>query len=64
VWEDVVETFSGAEMTQLYDDLEKVNDIRNTRVAHVETRLNDADEAWEAMNVWLRCLDKMIDATT
>ena len=62
VWKDVAEAFSGADMTQLYDDLEKVNNIRNTRVAHVETRLNDAGEAWEAMSVWLRCLDQMVDA--
>jgi len=60
VWKDVAEAFSGADMTQLYDDLEKVNNIRNTRVAHVETRLNDAGEAWEAMSVWLRCLNQMV----
>lgn len=59
VWEDVRQVFSGPDMTKLYPDLERVNGFRNTRVAHVETRLNDADEAWEAMCVWLRCLSQM-----
>ncbi len=48
-------------MASLYGDLEKVNTFRNTRVAHVETRLNDANEAWEAMKVWLRTLNRMAD---
>ena len=61
VWKDVLEVFSGPEMTNLYYDLEKVNTFRNTRVAHVESRLDDADEAWEAMKVWLRTLNKMVD---
>jgi len=61
VWKDVQEIFSGSEMASLYGDLEKVNTFRNTHVAHVETRLNDANEAWEAMKVWLRTLNKMAD---
>ena len=55
------EIFSGSEMASLYGDLEKVNTFRNTHVAHVETILNDANEAWEAMKVWLRTLNKMAD---
>jgi len=60
VWKDVTEAFSGADMAKLYDDLEKVNSFRNRRVAHVETPLKDADEAWAAMGVWLRCLNEMV----
>jgi len=60
VWKDVQQFFSSPEMTTLYPDLEKVNDFRNTRVAHVETKLNDAGEAWEAMSMWLRCLNQMV----
>jgi len=48
-------------MASLYTDLEKVNTFRNTRVAHVETRLNNAEEAWEAMRTWLRTLNQMVD---
>jgi type III restriction enzyme len=46
-------------MAKLNIDLDKVNTFRNTRVAHVETRLDNADEAWKALIVWLRCLAKM-----
>jgi type III restriction enzyme len=59
VWQDVKEVFSGPDMAALYPDLEKVNGFRNTRVAHVETKLDKPDEAWEAMGVWLRCLTGM-----
>lgn len=48
-------------MAQLYSDLERVNTFRNTRVVHVETKLDDAEEAWEAMIVWLRCVKRMVD---
>lgn len=61
VWQDVQEVFFSPEMAKLHADLEKVNDFRNTRVAHVETRLNDPDEAWKAMSVWLRCLSQMVN---
>jgi len=59
VWKDVCELFSNPQMAGLYHDLERVNTFRNTRVAHVETKLNDADEAWEAMRIWLRTLHQM-----
>ena len=64
VWKDVEEAFSGQEMAALYPDLEKVNGFRNTRVAHVETRLNDTGEAWEAMSLWLRCLNRMVSVAS
>ena len=60
VWKDVQEVFSRSELAALRPDLEKANRFRNTRVAHVETKLNSPDEAWEAMRVWLRCLDRMV----
>ena len=59
VWQDVQEIFARPEMADLYPDLEKVNEFRNTRVAHVETILRNTDEARGAMRVWLRCLDRM-----
>jgi len=59
VWRDVAEVFSASEMTDLYPDLSAVNEFRNTRVAHIEQPLNNANEAREAMKRWLRCLSKM-----
>ncbi|GAH44104.1 unnamed protein product, partial [marine sediment metagenome] len=60
VWHDVVKVFSGHTMSSLYADLDKVNTFRNTRVAHVDTKLDNAEEAWEAMRIWFQCLNKMI----
>ncbi len=60
VWRDVVKAFSGQAMTSLYSDLEKVNTFRNTRVAHVDTKLDNSEEAWQAMRTWFRCLNMMI----
>ncbi len=60
VWQDVVQAFSGSEMSELYRDLSEVNTFRNTHVAHVESKIDDPDAAWEAMVVWVRCLDRMI----
>jgi len=60
IWKDVHKAFSAPEIVDLYLDLEIVNTFRNTRVAHVETKLNNAKEAWEAMKTWLRTLDKMV----
>ncbi|NLF02729.1 MAG: DEAD/DEAH box helicase family protein [Anaerolineales bacterium] len=59
VWRDVQQVFSGQAMADLYTDLEQVNEFRNTRVAHVEKKLDDADEAWGALKVWFRSLDRM-----
>jgi type III restriction enzyme len=59
VWRDAKQVFSGKDMGDLYGDLKEVNAFRNTRVAHVETKLDDADEAWGAMVAWFRCLNQM-----
>ena len=64
VWKDVQQVFAGQQVADLYADLVKVNLFRNTRVAHVETKLDNADEAWEAMVIWLRCLSKMVTLVT
>ncbi len=61
VWKDVAKLFSGSKMKSLYYKLEKVNEFRNTRVAHVELKLNNADEAWKSMIVWLECLDQFVE---
>ena len=61
IWKDVLDRFSGSKMKSLYTDLEQVNTFRNTRVAHVEEKLDDANEAWAAMKVWLRALSNMVD---
>lgn len=59
IWQDVEQAFSGDAMAALYRDLDTVNGFRNTRVAHVETKLDNSEEAWEAMKGWLRCLNRM-----
>lgn len=61
VWRDVERQFAGAKMAALYEDLRQVNDFRNTRVAHVEAKLDDNDQAWRAMRLWIRCLNKMVE---
>jgi len=59
VWKDVENVFAGEPWANLYSDLKTANTFRNTRVAHVETKLDNAEEAWEAMAVWFRCLNQM-----
>lgn len=59
VWRDVSQVFSTPEMSDLYPDLSAVNEFRNTRVAHVEQPLRDAEEAQRAMRLWIRCLSRM-----
>jgi type III restriction enzyme len=61
VWKDVCEVFSSPKIMSLYYELEKVNTFRNTRVAHVETKLNEADEAWASMRIWLSTLNRMVE---
>lgn len=61
VWRDAEAVFSGKDMQNLYTELKKVNAFRNTRVAHVESKLDNAEEAWEAMVSWFRCLNQMSD---
>lgn len=60
MWKDVQEVFSAPAFAALYPELETVNAFRNTRIAHVETPLNDSSEAWAAMTSWLRCLNRMV----
>jgi len=60
IWRDVQKQFAGRSMGALYTDLRQVNDFRNTRVAHVEAKLDNAEEAWKAIIVWLRCIDAMV----
>lgn len=63
VWRDAKEVFSGPEMKSLNAELKEVNEFRNTRVAHVETKLDDAEEAWRAMVRWFMCLNQMSNLT-
>lgn len=46
-------------MKNLCGDLNGLNLFRNTRVVHVETILDNAEEAWDAMVGWFRCLNRM-----
>lgn len=59
VWMDVEKAYSGTKMGELYSLLTQVNEFRNTRVAHVEVKLSDANEAWENMGKWVKCLSMM-----
>jgi type III restriction enzyme len=59
VWRDVEQVFGGPQMAKLYAELQKVNNFRNNHVAHVETRLTDQEQAWEALKCWFRCLNLM-----
>lgn len=59
IWHVVKQQFSAPQFMELYQELEKVNEFRNTRVAHVEAPLTDEKEAWDAMQTWLKCIDKM-----
>lgn len=59
IWKCVRERFSSAEFDDLYRVLKSINEFRNTRVAHVEKPLNDKDEAWNAMRLWLYGLNEM-----
>ncbi len=60
VWSAVAKAFSSEEFKELYGCLEKVNKFRNKRVAHVEEPLTDSEEAWNAMYIWLGCLDRLV----
>ncbi|MFN4294697.1 MAG: DEAD/DEAH box helicase [Thermoflexales bacterium] len=62
IWQVVRAQFGGPAFDDLYALLERVNEFRNTRVAHVETQLADEREAWDAMHTWLRCLNQMAAA--
>ena len=59
IWKAVQTAFSGPEFKEIYQLLKQVNNFRNTHVAHVDALLSDEKEAWEAMYVWLKCLNKL-----
>lgn len=59
IWKSVRDEFSGDEMKNLYHELSAVNTFRNTHIAHVETPLNDPDDAWEAMILFIKCVNRM-----
>jgi type III restriction enzyme len=59
VWQVVRNAFAESRFAALYRALERVNTFRNTRVAHVEQPLTDEHEAWQAMRIWLACLNLM-----
>lgn len=61
VWKAVANVFADAGMKDLYDDLRKVNEIRNRHAAHSEAPLDDPEKAVEAMGDWVRCLDRMVN---
>lgn len=61
IWKDVEEIFRADAFQELYPELEKVNNFRNTHVAHVDEPLTDAEKAWEAMIQWIRCLYQMVN---
>jgi type III restriction enzyme len=61
IWDTVRNEFSDTRYDALYALLQRVNEFRNTRVAHVETQLTDAQEAWQALHEWLRCLSLMTE---
>lgn len=60
VWKAVAGAFADAGMNDLYDDLKKVNEVRNRHVAHSEAPLDDPDKAVEAMGDWVRCINRMV----
>lgn len=61
VWKDVEKVFSGAKMKELYALLDDVNEFRNTRVAHIEEKVEDINEAWQNLGKWVKCLSLMVD---
>lgn len=61
IWQAVKQQFSLPAFHELYEVLQRINEFRNTRVAHVEVQLTDEREAWEAMRLWLRGLSIMAE---
>ena len=59
IWKTVKKEFTGNEMKELYRELSDVNTFRNTHVAHIEAALDDPDKAWEAMILWIKCVNRM-----
>lgn len=63
IWDAVRDAFADSLYDALYELLQRVNEFRNTRVAHVETPLTDAEQAWQAMYDWLRCIALLTELT-
>lgn len=61
VWKDVEKVFSGDKMKELYSLLDDVNKFRNTRVAHIEEKVEDINEAWQNLGKWVKCLSLMVN---
>ncbi len=61
IWQVARAQFGGPAFDELYALLERVNEFRNTRVAHVEIPLTDANEAWLAMRTWIIALQKLVE---
>ena len=61
IWKDVKIVFSGDKMKELYALLNDVNEFRNTRVAHIEKKVEDINEAWQNLGKWVKCLSLMVD---
>lgn len=60
IWRDVEKAFAAPAWAGFYQLLDQVNTFRNTHVAHVELKLDNANEAWTAMVAWLRCVGVMV----
>jgi hypothetical protein len=56
----VANVFADAGMKDLYDDLKKVNEVRNRHVAHSEAPLADPEKTVEAMGDWVLCINRMV----
>ncbi|MCS6919052.1 MAG: DEAD/DEAH box helicase family protein [Fimbriimonadales bacterium] len=63
IWDAVRNEFAPPDSDGLFDLLQRVNEFRNTRVAHVETPLSDAQEAWNALYEWLICITLLAEAS-
>ena len=59
LWKVVRRVFSGSDFAALYNDLKFVKEFRNKYIAHPEAPLTDPEEAWEALRIWVRCLNQM-----
>jgi type III restriction enzyme len=56
VFEAIKEEFPMPGLRALMDQVQRVNEFRNTRIAHQEKPLTDQKETAEALNLWVRTL--------
>ncbi len=54
--------FGDKNNSNLLDTLQRVNDFRNTRIAHQEEELTDKAVAEEELRVWVKCLSDLTKA--